>query len=348
MSISTSSPYPQAPYPHAPYQQAGFSFKSFFEADDVESFFKALPVEQEYIKQDEISVLVDALMDKDTHEKICLDMNNQYSRGVHNTEAIYEEVYNKPVEGNLISFDDPKLKKLTAMLPLKGMEKRLVGDIEKKSYGEPEELKSLEKLKGLGDATGAITNIDTKFYMFVGDEDKISNLYFGVVPCLDFDRSDPKSDLYARIYKLLRIAYDSIILGLSKHRAVDEWSKINNKMRDEYSKQVAMRRVVADTIRYEVRRLMVVDKSKAPQAFSKIYYKLRNIFGNSESMLAINFVNNVVQSYKNDNPDPRLKDMFKEDINKPIPAIVQYAEDENAIYKILELMKKYIGTYKFI
>lgn len=344
MSISTSSPYP-----HAPYQQAGFSFKSFMEETDLDSFLKALPVEQDYIKHDEISLLVDALLDEEKHEKICSDMNDSYSRGVHNTEAIYEEVYNKPVEGNLISFDDPKLKKLTAMLPLKGMEKRLVGDIEKKSYGDAEELKSLEKIKALGDATGAISNVDYKLYMFVGDEDKISHLHFGVTPCSDLGYYSPKPQLYARIYKLLRIAYDSIILGASKSRAVEIWNNVDKTAREAYKQQLAMRRVVADTIRYEVRRLMVADKTNAHQAFQKLRNKIRSVFTDTyENLLAVNFVNNVINSYGSDNPDPRLKDIFKEEIMKPIPAIVAKVEDENAIYKIVELMKRYLNTYRFV
>ena len=344
MSISTSSPYP-----HAPYQQAGFSFKSFMEETDVDSFLKALPVEQDYIKHDEISVLVDALLDEDKHEKICIEMNDSYSRGIHNTEAVYEEVYNKPVEGNLISFDDPKLKKLTAMLPFKGMEKRLVGDIEKKSYGDAEELKDLEKVKALGDATGAISNIDSKFYMFVGDEDKVSHLYFGVTPCSDLEYYSPKPQLYARIYKLVRIAYDSIILGASKSRAVEAWSNVDTAVRNAYKQQLAMRRAVADTIRYEVRRLMIADKSNAHLAFQKLRNKIRSVFTDTfENLLALNFVSNVLKSYVQDNPDPRLKDMFKEEIMKPIPAIVAKVEDENAIYKIVELMKRYLNTYRFI
>lgn len=347
MSISTSSPYPHGPYQQVTYQQASLNFRAFMEETDFDKLLSAMPVKQNYIKMDEIEALANALLDKDVHRPFMIETNDAYAKGKF-PPTIHEQVYSKPISGNLIDFNDPALKKLMGMLPIKGLEKKIVGDIEKKSvHGD---LGTTIKSQALGDADGFVTNIEPYEYNFVAEDGMISSLYFGQGPKgLDLMSSKDydllKMTLMTRIYKLLRIAYDGLLIGATD-KANKEWAKLSRFDFTEYSKTITAQRAVADALRAQIKLIIKKNNTNLEEAFKIAFNVVRTtFFSNDEHFFVGRFISQALKSLTDSTTAEKLSKIFVE-FNVERPAMVYQQIDVQDIQKLAYMFKTYIKLLK--
>ena len=343
MSISTRSPYQQAPYP-----QACLSFSAFMEDTDLDAILGAMPVKQTYIKMDEVEKLADALLDNDMNKEFMKMVNDAYGRGT-NPPVIHEQVYSKPISGNLIDFNDPALKKLTRMLPIKGIEKKIVGDIERKSLKG--DLGTTIKSASLGDADGYISNIEPQEYNFVAEDGMISSLYIGKHPVATHIMSSHEFDtmrvsLITRIYKLLRIAYDGLLIGTTD-KANKIWSEISRFDYAQYKKTVTAQRAVADALRAQIQLIVKKNKTNLEEALKISLNIVKRAFPyNGEYSVVSSFIAKALKGFTDQEFVDKLSKMFLEDFNRPTPSIVYQNVDIQDIEKLVYMFKKYINLLK--
>lgn len=344
MSISSRSAYQQATY-----QQAHIRFRDFMENADLDALLNQMPVKQNYIKTNEIESIAESLLDVVTNEKYCDIINDTFAKGT-SPEIIHEEVYSKPISGNLIDFNDPALKKLTGMLPIKGIEKKIVGDIERKNLKS--DLGTHVKSASLGNAEAYITNVEKKMYHFVSEDGQISSLFFGSPPQAthlmdDNQYQNTKIMLMTRIYKLVRIAYDSLLIG-STDIAVKAWHDIGSEyVLQKYVNTVTAQRAIADALRYQIKLIYEKNNKNIETAFSIAERFIKNSFNMKEFKLISSFISAAIQSMINDPASvDKIKHIFTEDFNNPTPAIVYQHVDEKDIQKLVYMFKRYIELLK--
>lgn len=343
MSISTRSPYP-----HAPYQQDDLSFRAFMEGTELDDIMTKMPVRQKYIKVDEVEKIADALLDKEINKQHTDNINVSNATG-YQTPIMHEEVYNKPIANNLIDFNDPALKKLIGMLPIKGIEKKIVGDIERKSLQG--DLGSHVKSTSFGDAEGYISNFHNNSYHFITEDGMISNLYFSEIPrgtqllsSNEFDKL--KIGLVARIYKVTRIAYESLLIGATDE-AAKTWADISKSNIIAYKKSLTNQRAIADALRAQIQFIAKKYSMNLEQAFKKAYDITRISFPNNEDYFVVGrFLNAAAKEFVKPEFAEKIQKLFGEDFNTNVPAIVIQHVDEQDIYRLVQMFKKYIESLK--
>lgn len=335
MSISTNA-----------YQQVNF-LQYFNESglgveDIVNKWNKVVPYRQKYINKEEVGNIADLVADPNVNGPLLSLIMGSLARGERLMLENYDRlVYNKPIEGSVLNFEDENIRQLEKMLRKKDLGRKIVTDLEKdhlKKQGI--NLDNFVRGDKFGNINAMVTLDTRKMQYFQAIFNNNIVIHIGASPHI-YNVED-KEFLSSIIYHEVRHAYDAYFTGI-KQGEYDFMSLQNHdpiEMR-KYYKSLAESRAYTDQIIYLIGKYKTKFNLTTEQAIKRIKMYLVNTsnkfckdFPPVARELFSSFADNIAKN-------PKLAGFSEES------AIVHQYEDVETMEKIGKLYESIMESFRF-